>query len=143
MTKKYYSKNNNTSLLEDDDDEDIIENVIDWMQNNICNENFTKYFNCGCCDDCLCDDNIECLNCGCNCNGDEFDDDFDYIDEDEDENIKNFNINIIKKFENENTVRITFECNVILNYKKIESFNIEIDINNYTYLKIMNELNSL
>ena len=131
------------------------------------NDSINKpYFNCGCCDNCMCDGENSCINCSCNCNGEIIDDDYDYYSEDDDENnnedgdenkivdeknnpdIKTIindtkptiKIKIIgddKK--NKKTVRITLELNVILSNKN-ELISIDIDINKYTYLKIAQEL---
>lgn len=132
-------------LLDHDDDEN---EIVNWIEDDKCNNK--EYFDCGCCDECLCDDNIECANCGCNCNGDEFDDDYDYDDEDDEadednenekvSNLSNFNINIIKNETDEKLVRITLQLNVMLDNKKTEIINIDLDINTKTYLKIAEEL---
>lgn len=174
MIKKYVKKNyekidfipNNSSnynkyktYLLDYDDKDEIE-VVTWIDNNNCINK--EYFDCGCCDECLCDDNIECINCGCNCNKHHEDDEDN--DEDNDENndenkdednddkddkknqyiyiskLSNFNINIIKNDLNQKLVRITLKFNVMLDNKKIEIINIDLDINSKTYLKIAEEL---
>jgi hypothetical protein len=142
------NKFRNNLLLDHNDDED---EIVEWSDDNI---NETKeYFDCGCCDDCLCDDNIECANCGCNCNGDDFDEDCedcedcDFDDDIEDSesefadgNLSNFNINIVKDETNEKLVRITLQLNVMLDNKKTEIINIDLDINSKTYLKIAEEL---
>ncbi len=146
---KQNSLNNITNyksyLLDDNDDEN---EVVDWLEDNICNNK--EYFDCGCCDECLCDDNIECTNCGCNCNGDDIDDEYDYdsdndsyddsYDDYDNSNLSNFNINIIKNEVNEKLVRITLQLNVMLDNKKKEIINIDLDINTNTYLKIAEEL---
>jgi hypothetical protein len=152
MNKKNYekivfiqNKSNNydkykSYLLDYDDDEN---EVVNWIDNNCINK---EYFDCGCCDDCLCDDNIECINCGCNCNDDTDDDDEDEENEDKENdnkcisNLSNFNINVIKNEINQKLVRITLNFNVMLDNKKIETINIDLDINSKTYLKIAEEL---
>lgn len=133
MTKKFNLK---YLLLDDDFEED---ETINWIE-----ENDTKnYYNCGCCSDCLCDDNIECKNCKCNCNLDSIEDEFDIIESDEDigtQDINNFDIGIIQDKHNEKKVRITLKFNVILSNKKNEIICIDVDINRNTYLKIAEEL---
>ena len=126
-------------LLDHNDDEN---EVVNWLEDNDNCDN-KDYFDCGCCDECLCDDNIECSNCGCNCNGDEFDDDEEDDEDNESDdisNLSNFNINIIKNETDEKLVRITLELNVMLDNKKKEIINIDLDINSKTYLKIAKEL---
>lgn len=56
---------------------------VNWTD---CEDQKTKFYNCGCCDECLCDDNIACDNCGCNCNCncDDIDDDYDIEDDETD-----------------------------------------------------------
>lgn len=126
--------NKNTYILTDYDDET---DTVEWYENN----NEKKYFNCGCCDDCLCDDNIKCINCNCSCNGDEFDDDYDYEDDEEsDSDTTNFNINIIKNDINKKIVRITLQLNVIIDNKINEVINVVLDIKSKTYLRIKREL---
>ena len=158
MTKKFIFKNNNYLLDVDYDDE--IETVC-WLDTNN-----KKYYNCGCCDDCECDDKLACKNCGCNCNCDEIEEDYDIEDDLEEESdddfeesdndfeeetnnkqqnnldiskLSNFNINIIEDKEKDKKVRITLKINVSLNNKK-EIINIDFDINKSTYLKIAEEL---
>ncbi len=152
MTKKLFLKNNNYLLDDDSDDET---ETVEWIEET---EN-KKYFDCGCCEECLCDDNMPCENCGCNCNGDEIDEEYsegsdesdEEIDIDDDDNdydhkiteqgnLSNFNINIIESKDNEKKVRITLELNVMLDNKKNEVICIDLDINSSTYLKIAEEL---
>jgi hypothetical protein len=135
-------ENLNCFLIDEFSDEN---DIIDW--NNY--KNKKKYFDCGCCDNCLCDDNIKCVNCGCNCNGDEFDDDFDYYSDNDnfDDDFDNeqsscpiLKINIIKNEKISNDlIRITLELNVILD-NLVEVINFDFDINHSTYLKIINDL---
>jgi hypothetical protein len=144
--KKYINKYKHYLLDRDDDDEN---EVVNWIDNN----NIKQYFDCGCCEDCLCDDNIKCTNCGCNCNGDDDSDGSDGSDDSDgsaNTNDKsdckdiseqsNFNINIIKNETDEKLVRITLQLNVMLDNKKTEIINIDLDINSKTYLKIAEEL---
>jgi len=135
MTKKLNLKNK-VYLIDDTDDEN---ETVDWNDEI----QTKKYFDCGCCDECLCDDNTACKNCGCNCNGEDYDEE--YYDEEESEetvtennNLTNFDINIIESTDNEKKVRITLELN--LDSKKNEVINIDLDINSSTYLKIAEEL---
>lgn len=140
-------KNSYKKFLLDVDSDDESESVC-WVE---C-DNKKEYYNCGCCDDCLCDDNVQCNNCGCNCNCDEIEDDYD-IDESDEESeddipltnkppssVSNFDINIVENKENEKKVRITLELNVSLSDSKKEIINIDLDINKTTYLKIAEEL---
>ena len=140
-------KNSYKNFLLDTDFDDESESVC-WVE---CDNNKKKYYNCGCCDECLCDDNIQCYNCGCNCSCDDIDDDYD-IDETDEESeddtqlnkklpsIYNFDINIVESKEKEKKVRITLELNVSLSDNKKEIINIDLDINKTTYLKIAEEL---
>jgi hypothetical protein len=135
MTKKLNFKNN-VYLIDDTDDEN---ETVDWNDEI----QTKKYFDCGCCDECLCDDNTACKNCGCNCNGEDYDEE-DYDEEESEEtvtennNLTNFDINIIESTDNEKKVRITLELN--LDSKKNEVISIDLDINSSTYLKIAEEL---
>jgi len=92
-------------------------------------DTISEVFDCGCCEDCSCDDNIHCDNCNCECCCES-----DYSDNESD--INNFNINIIEDNMKEKKVRITLEINVKLN----EKVCIDVDINRTTYLKIAEEL---
>ena len=56
-------KNSYKKFLLDFDSDDESESVC-WVE---CDNNKKEFYNCGCCDECLCDDNIQCSNCGCNC----------------------------------------------------------------------------
>jgi len=156
MTKNKFKK-----YLLDDNFEDEDELVL-WTE---CENTKKEYYDCGCCDDCLCNDNIQCSNCGCNCNCNSDDEGDEYVDEeyfednsddesgdDEDSDddfennikkqikISNFDIHIIESKENEKKVRITLKINVSLNNIKKETINIDLDINKTTYLKIAEEL---
>lgn len=126
---------NNRFLLDYDDDED---EFVQWIE-----VEDKEYFNCGCCDDCVCDDNVECSNCGCGCNGDEFEDEYEYEEDEEDDTTDNFSVKIIKSETNEKLVRITLQLNVMLDDKKSERINIDLDINSKTYLKIAEELSKI
>ena len=66
MAKKSYK-----NFLLDVDSEDEQE-LVSWIESD--NNNNKNYYDCGCCDDCLCDDNVQCKNCGCSCNYNEDDD---------------------------------------------------------------------
>jgi len=137
MTKKLNLKNK-VYLIDDTDDEN---ETVDWNDEI----QTKKYFDCGCCDECLCDDNTACKNCGCNCNCEDYDEDYsDELEEESEEtvtennNLTNFDINIIESTDNEKKVRITLELN--LDSKKNEVISIDLDINSSTYLKIAEEL---
>ena len=126
----------------DADDEN---EIIDWNSNTTPKE-IKKYFNCGCCDNCECDDNKACTNCNCNCNCDEIEDECDYESDDNltihptktdtkntSLNINDFSISVVNK--KEKKVRISLE----LMFKQ-ELISINFDINKLTYLKIADEL---
>jgi len=125
-------------LIDMDDDEN---EIVEWDSEN--EYDLKKYFDCGCCDECLCDDNIKCKNCGCNCNGDEFEDDFSYYDNDEldsiAENTNNVDINIIKDVNNKKIIRITLQLDMLPTNIKDKIINIDLDINNNT-LQLFEEL---
>jgi hypothetical protein len=93
-------------------------------------DNISDVFDCGCCEDCSCDDNMECENCNCECCCEM--NSIDMVSSD----TNNFNINIIEDNMKEKKVRITLEINVKLN----EKVCIDVDINRSTYLKIAEEL---
>ena len=139
--------------------------TVEWSQTP---KETKKYFNCGCCDNCECDDNKACVNCSCNCNCDEIEDDYDYESDDnlnilntphidkctensklnlvlsDDNDSKNASLNI-KDFsisivnKKEKKVRIRLELILLLNSNQ-ELINIDFDINKSTYLKIADEL---
>jgi len=108
------------------DEEDIIYELSEEKSD----DNISDVFDCGCCDDCRCDDNISCVNCDCECCCEM--NSSDMIPSD----INNFNINIIEDNMKEKKLRITLEINVKLN----EKVCIDVDINRTTYLKIAEEL---
>ena len=130
MSKKSINKNS-YYLLEQYDDES---ECVNWIyQQEISNE-----YNCGCCNECLCDDNVKCSNCGCFCN--------DNSEEENSEtenngivNLNNFDIKIIKT-NKEKKVRITLQLNILLSNKKTKIININLDINSKTYLKFAKKL---
>lgn len=130
----------------------LLENCIDENENYTVvwkekddNKIVKKYYNCGCCDDCSCDDNISCKSCNCGCNRESFDDDCDYDDE-EDDNVNDIDYNDID-FNDDNTnieiienkVRISFNFNIKLN-ENTEKIKLNIDISNSTWLKIAEEI---
>ena len=133
---------NKVYLLEYETDDET--DVVSWIEKS-------DFYNCGCCDNCLCYDNITCSNCGCNCNNYEIEDDEEYETEENNEdsnldnkpnkinNISSFNINIINNKNKGKKVRLTLQLNIDLNNKK-ELITIEVDINKSTYLKIEQEL---
>ena len=116
------------NLIECDSDEEI--DNIEWNDENSDDDNTNiMSFNCGCCDDCSCDENIACEECGCECC-------LDFDEEDNNVTPNNFNINIIEDNMKEKKVRITLE--IKLDNK--ENIYIDVDINKATYLKIADEL---
>ena len=141
--KEYKNIINNDS---DDENE-----IVDWGSNTTPKE-IKKYFNCGCCDNCECDDNKACVNCNCNCNCDEIDDDYDYESDDNQVveqsktkvnfknaslNIQDFSISVVSS--KEKKVRISLKLFLSLTNEQ-ELINIDFDINKLTYLKIADEL---
>ena len=125
----------NKLLLDTFDDED---ETVKWIDD--------EYYNCGCCDDCYCDDNVACSNCNCNCNifeqNSEENEEIINNTEEKDTNkynykfINNYTINIIK--ENDILfIRINFEYK---NDNTDENFYIDLDISRDTFLKIADEL---
>lgn len=109
--------------LESDDENDN----VSWVDIPI---NIIDTFNCGCCDDCTCDDEIICTNCYCGCK----------ISQSEDEeeiqyNINDFTIDIIEDKTKERKVCVN--VNITLNGKNI---SIKLDINRALYLQIAEEL---
>jgi len=111
----------NIILIDDNNDENII---VDWYDDII---NDKEYYNCGCCDNCSCDEGL-CDNCSCECNCSTTNTD----------PISAFDINIIED-NMEKKVRITFSFK--LNNIMDETICIDLDINRTTYLKIADELN--
>ena len=106
------------------------EDITYELSEEASDETISEVFDCGCCDDCSCDDNMECENCNCECCCE-----MNSIDE-VSSDTNNFNINIIEDNMKEKKVRITLEINVKLN----EKVCIDVDINRTTYLKIAEEL---
>jgi len=106
------------------------EDIVYELSEEDSDDNISDVFDCGCCDDCSCDDNMECENCNCECCCE-----MNSIDE-VSSDTNNFNINIIEDNMKEKKVRITLEINVKLN----EKVCIDVDINRTTYLKIAEEL---
>ncbi len=119
---------NNLLIYENFDDET---ETVQWIEPNDINT-----YDCECCSECLCDDDIECENCGCECCKVENDDEFDITEIKNNSKLSNFDINIYKDTNNEKKVRLTLEVN--LNYNK--TININLDINRTLYLKIAEEL---
>lgn len=132
---KYIS--HNIDLLDESDDE---HETVNW--NDDC-DNIIETFNCGCCNNCTCDDSNDCENCGCGCCNIDDNDINDGDNEEEivdNDKISNLNINILEDNLNGKKVRITLELNVILSNKENEIVCIDLDINKNTYLKIAEEL---
>jgi hypothetical protein len=114
--------------------------IIECKQDQI-NDN-KKIYNCGCCDNCLCDDNVDCKYCGCGCSS--FNDNSD-DEEIKDENnttskLNNLDINVIKTFEKEKKVRISLELEIEINSELNKIININLDINKETFYKILKDL---
>jgi hypothetical protein len=73
-------------------------------------DNISEVFDCGCCDDCSCDDNMECENCNCECCCE-----MNSIDE-VSSDTNNFNINIIEDNMKET---LKFETCIVVFFHKI------------------------
>ena len=102
MKKKIYE----SFILE----EDKSDNNVKWLKNKKKNNDII-YHNCGCCNECTCDDVTMCKNCDCECL---IQNNFDDI-----VNVNNnFDINIIE--EKKKKVRISLEINIVINDKNRE-----------------------
>ena len=102
-------------MIENIDDEN--ESVI-WIE-----KNKTVIFNCGCCDNCECDDNEPC-SCGCSCQ----------ISEDL-YNIDDFTIDIIE-INKERKVRMILNVSI----SSMKNIKISLDIESSLYLQIAKDL---
>ena len=120
-------------LLEIENDET---DSIHWVKDKV-EVDHKPYYNCGCCDNCSCEENKPCSGCECNCNRDDFDDDYDYIDDDEYPN--DDNIQVVMLEDKEKKVKI--QLKITLDTQQNEVISFDLDINKHTYLKITNELN--
>ena len=133
-------KNNYQNFLlniESDDENELNDIEIRQSQNLINDNNEKSFYNCGCCDNCLCDDNIECKNCGCGCSS--------YDDNSIEENkstskLNNLDIKVIETPNKEKKVRIALELEIEINPELNKIININLDINKETYLKILKDL---
>lgn len=120
-------------LLETYDDE--IE-TVEWVNN----KSLIEIFDCGCCDDCLCDYKIECSNCNCSCCShiiEEDGNDEDIVDNKQlDYNIIDFTIDVIEDRNKERKVKI----NLNLTLENDRNITINLDIKSSLYLQIADEL---
>jgi hypothetical protein len=113
----------------DDEHEDV-----QWVE-DICK---TVVFTCGCCSECVCDENIICSNCLCACQttASESSDDNDKHVDLSDYTINDFTIDIIENAHTERKVRI----NVNLDFLNNKNIVIKLDINKALYLQIAEDL---
>jgi hypothetical protein len=114
-------------ILNDTDDEN---DDINWIEKQ--HKYNISIYNCGCCDNCECDDNVVCNNCCCGCKIE------DSSSEDLNENkyvINDFTIDIIEDIYKERKVHISLNLNI--NNKNIV---ISLDINRTLYLQIADDL---
>jgi hypothetical protein len=114
---------------------------VEWIEDNAtiilpC----VDIFDCGCCDDCLCDYQIECINCKCSCssNIENYDSEFDLNDEKKeiDYNIIDFTIDVVEDKNKDRKVKISLN----LNLENKRNLNINLDIKSALYLQIADEL---
>jgi hypothetical protein len=112
-------------ILDNSDDET---DSVEWIKET--NMNLIELFDCGCCDDCLCDYNIECSNCKCSCCS-EIEEETKEIDY----NIVDFTIDVVEK-DKERKVKISLN----LNLENKRTLNIVLDIKSALYLQIADEL---
>jgi hypothetical protein len=102
-----------------DDEEDN----INWLDLTQPLESQITYFNCGCCDNCTCDDQISC-SCNCSC---QVDDKY---------NLNDFIIDVIELPNKERKVRMNLNINISDN----KSITISLDIESSLYLQIAKDL---
>lgn len=137
-------KNNYQKFLlniESDDEIELNDTTIECIQDQI-NNNNEKIYNCGCCNNCLCDDNVDCKNCGCGCSSyNNNSDDEEIIDKNNTTSkLNNLDINVIKTPEKEKKVRISLELEIEINSELNKIININLDINKETFYKILKDL---
>lgn len=124
-------------ILDNSDDET---ESVEWIQDaNICREKKTliELFDCGCCDDCMCDYMIECVNCKCSCCSNIEDSEIESDDIKEiDYTILDFTIDVIEGKDKERKVKISLN----LNLENKRTLNINLDIKSALYLQIADEL---
>jgi hypothetical protein len=124
-----------------DDENDIVEWITKPSQVTF------AIFDCGCCDDCMCDVNISCINCKCSC---QINNENKSIDTDENSDtdelndiveysINDFTIDIIEDKNKERKVRV----NVNMDFGLHKNIIIKLDINKTLYLQIAEDLFNL
>ena len=116
----------------DDENEDVL-----WLEEL----GKTVVFTCGCCSECLCDEDIICSNCLCACqtltsDSETTDDDIDKQIDLSNYTINDFTIDIIENTDMERKVRI----NVNLDFLNNKNIIIKLDINKALYLQIAEDL---
>ena len=136
MPKKIFLKNNNYLLDDDSNDEN---ETVQWI-------NKKKYFNCGCCNDCLCDNNIPCKNCNCQCIIDDIDDDCSIGSKESDnDNDTDDNIDLNDPIDNTDTNTLNEDNKHIKYMKQNNLSNFDINIvkaqDNQKKVRITLELN--
>ena len=120
------------------DYEDEIDSVK-WLESP---KHSIEIFNCGCCEECICDDQTICSNCLCSClieNSDDSNDTNDTNDPSDvpiSHTINDFTIDIIEDSNKERKVRI----NVSIELQNNKNITIKLDINRSLYLQIAEDL---
>jgi len=125
-------------ILDNSDDET---DSVEWIQNsNMKKEQNTliELFDCGCCDDCLCDYMTDCTNCKCSCcsNIDNSDSELESIKKEIDYTILDFTIDVVECANKERKVKISLN----LNLENKRTLNINLDIKSALYLQIADEI---
>jgi len=125
-------------ILDNSDDEtDSVEWIKDTDKIND-SKTLVEIFDCGCCDDCMCDYMTDCINCKCSCCSNIDDNDFDMEDDKKeiDYTILDFTIDVVESKDKERKVKIGLN----LNLENKRTLNINLDIKSALYLQIADEL---
>jgi hypothetical protein len=122
-------------ILDYSDDET---DSVEWIKDTTSNKNsLIDVFDCGCCDDCLCDYMMDCNNCKCSCCSNINEDDDNLEEKKEiDYKINEFTIDVFEDKNKERKVKISLN----LNLENKRSININLDIKSALYLQIADEL---
>lgn len=126
----------------DTDDEN---EIVEWI-NKPLHVTFAL-FDCGCCDDCICDINISCANCKCSCQvSTDMDDNSDSDEKKKivEYSINDFTIDIIEDKDKERKVRVNVNIDFGNDYGNLhKNIIIKLDINKSLYLQIAEDLFNL
>ena len=112
-------------ILDNSDDEtDSVEWIKDTDKIND-SKTLVEIFDCGCCDDCMCDYMTDCINCKCSCCSNIDDNDFDLEDDKKeiDYTILDFTIDVVESKDKERKVKIGLNLNLDL-AKSAASFSV-------------------